>query len=113
MLLIWRGAGPVVLIIGILVCLFTNIITSRVFEESNYFQNHLWAQVAALVITGLTCWVFGKYLHSRPSQLVIDEATGQEVELKPAHDFMFIKIEYWGVIYLIAAVVLVLVKFPG
>lgn len=110
-MLIWRGAGPVVFIIGILVCLFTNIVTSRVFEESNYFQNHLWAQVAALVITGVTCWFLGRFMHTRPSQLVIDETTGQEVELKPTHDFMFIKVEYWGVIYLVAALVLLVVNF--
>jgi hypothetical protein len=111
MLIMWTGAGPVVFMIGIVVCLFTNIITSRVFEESNYFQKHLWAQVTALVITGVTCWFLGRYMHSRPSQLVIDKTTGQEVEQKPSHDFMFIKVEYWGVIYLVAAVVLVVVSF--
>ena len=109
MLIIWRGSGGLVIIAGILVCLVTNIVTSKAFDESNYFQAHLWPKLAALGITGLMCWFLGRYLHSRPPQLVLDETTGEEVELKPRHDFMFIKIEYWGVIYiLIAFVVLVM-----
>lgn len=103
MLIIWRGAGGLVIIAGILVCLITNIVTSKMFDESNYFQSHLWPKVAALGITGLGCWFAGRYLHSRPAQLVIDETTGQEVELKPRHDLMFIKMEYWGVLYLVIA----------
>ena len=110
MVFIWRGAGGFVIIAGILVCLFTNIVTSKMFDESNYFQGHLWPKLAALAITGLLCWFGGRYLHSRPSQLVLDETTGEQAEAKPIHDFMFIKMEYWGVIYGVIAMVLLVMN---
>ena len=59
MILIWRGFGALALFFPIIVCLVINIVTSKVFDETNYFQTHLWPKVAALVITGLCCGVLG------------------------------------------------------
>jgi hypothetical protein len=36
----------------------------------------------------------------------LSQATGQEIHLKPRHELMFIKMEYWGLIF--AAIGLVL-----
>lgn len=110
MLIIWRGAGAMVLLIGIVACLFTNIVTSRVFEENNYFQSHLWPKLAALGITAVSCWFLGRYLNSRPPQIVTDEATGQEIEVKPQHELMFIKMEYWGLVFAFIGLVLLVTQ---
>ena len=96
MLIIWRGAGPAVFIIVILAALLTNIVTSRLFDESNYPQTHSWAQTLAFSLAGTGCWFLGRFLHSRPGQVVINKATGFEVTLKPEHSFFFIKLEYFG-----------------
>lgn len=98
---IWQGAGAVVLIIAILAALLTNIVTSRVFDENNYFQTHSWAQAVALWLSGAGCWFLGRYLHGRPGQIVIDKATGVAVTVKPVHSMFFIKLEYWGPILLV------------
>lgn len=108
MIFIWRGAGGVMILIGIIACLVINIVTSKIYDESNYFQTHLWPKLAALWVTGLCCFFLGRYLNSRPPRLLIDPATGQQVELKPIHDFMFIKLEYWGIILDVLGVVLLL-----
>lgn len=109
----FNGVGGIVIIVPIVVALFVNIVTSAVFNEDNYFQAYLWPKLAALGIIGVFFWVLGRYLHSRPDQLVIDQTTGQEVEQKPCHDFMYIKIEYWGVISILIAIVLVIMRLAG
>ena len=110
MIVIWRGAGPVVLIVGIVVCLVTNIVTSKMFDENNYFQAHLWPKLTALVITGVCCWFVGRYLHRQPPRLVTDRATGQQIEETPNHHLMFIKIEYWGVILVVIALAILTIN---
>ncbi len=110
MIVVWRGAGAVVFIIAIIVCLVINIVTSKVFDESNYFQAHLWPKIAALWITGVSSFFLGRYANSRPPRLVIDKTTGQEIAQKPIHDFMFIKLEYWGLIFVVIGIVLLLIN---
>jgi hypothetical protein len=113
MIVIWKGLGGLALGIGLLVCLITNIVTSKIFDENNYFQGHLWPKLAALVITGAFCWFLGRYLHSRPPRLVTDPATGQQIEVKPHHHLMFIKLEYWGLIFVGIALAILLVNLAG
>ncbi|HXQ36095.1 MAG TPA: hypothetical protein VN843_18920, partial [Anaerolineales bacterium] len=109
MIIFGRGIGFVVLLIAILACLITNIVTSKAFDETNYFQAHLWPKVGALWLTGVCCYFLGRYVHGQPPKLVIDERTGQEIEQKPVHDLMMIKVEYWGFIFVGIGVVLILV----
>lgn len=87
------------IIIGILACLLMNIITSALFNQNDYFQVFLWPKLAALGITGVSCWFLGRYLNGKPGRVMIDKATGQEVYEKPNHHLMFIKLEYWGLIF--------------
>jgi len=109
MIMIWRGLGAFALIIAILACLVVNIVTSKVFDETNYFQAHLWPKVVALVISGVGCYFLGRYANSRPPKIVYDQRTGEQFERKPVHDLMFIKLEYWGFIFVgIGLVLLVL-----
>src|ERR1700694_119198 len=110
MLIIWRGAGAVVFILGILAALVTNIVTSRVFDENNYFQTHP-SQAVALWLTGTVCWFLGRFLHSRPGQVVIDKDTGLAVTVRPEHSLFFIKLEYWGpILFVIGLCVLLFAR---
>lgn len=110
MIIIWRGLGGLAFIIGIVVCLVTNIVTSRTFDENNYFQGHLWPKLVALLITGACCWFLGRYLHRQPPRLVMDRATGQQAEVKPNHHLMFIKLEYWGVIFMVVGLAILVIN---
>ena len=99
MIVIWRGAGGAVIIIGIVVCLLLNIVTSAVYHQNDYFSAHLWPKVAALWITGASCWFLGRYLNGRPPRVVMNRETGREDLVKPNHHLMFVKLEYWGPIF--------------
>ena len=100
MIIIWRGAGAAVLLFGIIAAVIVNVITSSAFDQNNYFSTHSWSQAVALWGAGGASWLAGKYLNSRPTREIIDAATGERVILKPNHHLMFIKMEYWGPIYL-------------
>jgi len=104
MLIIWRGAGAIVLLFGIISALLMNVVTSLVFNQDNYFADHAWAQGFSLWIAGAVSWFTGRYLNSRPGKVLIDKATGQEVTLKPNHSLFFIKIEYWGPILFVIGI---------
>src|SRR5258706_10350622 len=99
MIVFWKGAGGLVLIFGIAAALLTNIITSSVFNENNYFARHAWAQAMSLWIAGTACWFLGRRLNNRPGRIMIDKGTGQELTIQPNHHLMFIKMEYWGPIF--------------
>jgi len=113
MIILWRGMGGMAIIIPIIVCLIINIVTSKIYDESNYFQAHLWPKVAALWITGVCVFVLGWYLNGRPPRLVIDETTGQQAEVKPDHHLMFVKLQYWGVIFAGIGLVLLLINLAS
>ena len=113
MIIVGQGAGGLVIFIPILACLLMNIITSAVFHQDNYFQAYLWPKLAALWITGVSCWFLGRYFNGKPGQTVIDKVTGQEVYEKPYHHLMFIKMEYWGVIFFAIGLVLLVARLVG
>lgn len=96
MIIIFRGAGGLVLLFGILAALGMNIVTSTWFDQPNYFQSHSWAQALSLWLAGAACWFMGRYLHSRPGRVLVDKVTGEEVIQRPTHSLFFIKLEYWA-----------------
>jgi hypothetical protein len=108
MIVIWRGAGAAVMLFGIIAAVVMNVITSSAFNQNNYFATHSWAQAGALWGAGAASWLAGKYLNSRPGREVIDEVSGERVIQKPNHHLMFIKMEYWGPIYLVIGLVVLI-----
>ena len=109
MIIIWRGAGGLVIIFGIASALLTNIFASEIFRQDNYFAGHSWIQALCLWIAGAASWFVGRYLNTRPGKPVIDKQTGQRVIEKPNHHLMFIKMEYWGPIYFAIGMVVMIV----
>jgi hypothetical protein len=108
MIVIWRGAGPLVLLFGIISAVVLNVVTSSAFHQDNYFASHSWSQAVALWTAGVASWFAGKYLNGQPGKEIIDSQTGQRIIQRPNHHLMFIKVEYWGPIYfVIGAVVLI------
>jgi hypothetical protein len=109
MIIFWHGSGGLVIVFGVLAALITNIVTSKIFNETNYFQTHSWAQAVALWLAGVGCWFVGRTLNGRPGRTEIDETTGAEVTLKPNHSLLLIKLEYWGpILFVIGCLVLLL-----
>ncbi|MCT4605810.1 MAG: hypothetical protein N4A64_06855 [Marinisporobacter sp.] len=108
-MLIWRGYGilvPIILIGGL-------FLSSLVMKFLSMFipldgASKIW-QVALLTITsmigmtlpGLICIKMGKSLNNKEGKIYIDEETGERISIKPRHTFFFIKMEKWGIIYIV------------
>ncbi|HJZ83146.1 MAG TPA: hypothetical protein VKD91_22450 [Pyrinomonadaceae bacterium] len=109
MIIIWRGAGGLVIIFGIISAVLANVFASSFSYEDSYFAHHAWLQALTLGLAGTLSWATGRVLNSRPGGPVTDPQTGQTMIQAPNHHLMFIKMEYWGPIYLaIAVLVLIL-----
>ena len=99
MIVIWRGAGGLVIIFGIISAVLGNVVASAFSNQNDYFARHAWLQAGALWFAGVTSWFAGRYFNTRPGKGVVNRQTGETVIEKPNHHLMFIKMEYWGLIY--------------
>ena len=104
MIIIWRGLGGLVILIGIVAAVAANVVASSINYDSNYFAHHAWLQALTLGVAGVLSWITGRYVNSRPGRPVTNSQTGQTVIEKPYHHLMFIKMEYWGLIYFAAGI---------
>lgn len=54
----------------------------------------------AFLLSGWANWYLGNKWNNAPGRIVIDEASGERIELKPRHTFFWIKMQYWGTVLL-------------
>jgi hypothetical protein len=114
MIEVHRGAGMLVPIFGILAALFMNIVTIKMFGDF-YYQEHSWPKVMVLLLAGASCLVSGVLLKKRrlrnalKEQAYIDslspkfEAVKQLAFSGPRDHLMFIPLQYWSIVYFVAA----------
>lgn len=58
-----------------------------------------WLVGSAWMSSGLVCWILGKFLNSRKPRITMDPETGQEVAVRRSHTFMFMEMQWTGVLY--------------
>ena len=85
-MLIWSGWG-------ILVPLFMALalILAIPFDGEATKYGLAFSQFAAAI----AIWFVGRRLNSKPGRMMVDQQTGETVELKSKHSLFFIKMEYW------------------
>lgn len=54
-----------------------------------------------LILTGIVSGILGYFLRRRPERTFVDKATGEEVTFRPSHSLFFIPMVYWGPIFII------------
>jgi hypothetical protein len=90
-MVVWSGKGFFsVLVLVISFILLVSIVPK---EQANY------ALVLSLFIAGAFSWFMGKKWNDQEGRTMIDKATGQEIMLKPNHSLFWIKLQYWGIIF--------------
>ena len=86
-MLIWRGWGILVPLISVLALLLAVPFSGEAAKYGLAFSQ----AVAAIAI-----WFVGKSLNGKPGRIMVDQETGETVELKSKHSFFFINMEYWA-----------------
>ena len=97
-MLIWSGWGILVPLIMALALLL-----AVPFEGDATKYGLAFSQAVAAV----AIWVAGKKLNGKPGRIMVDQETGETVELKTKHSLFFIKMEYWA--FVVAAIAVVFV----
>jgi hypothetical protein len=105
-MLIWRGWGIVVA--GIVIVAFVLGVLAASALHLGRNESSLLAAVS-LIPAGIATWYVGKRMNRTARKELIDPATGQTVVVNNPHDFFFIKVEWWGPIITIGAILLVII----
>lgn len=119
MFVVYRGLGMLAPAFGLLFALLINILTFRMFGA--YYEDSKWPKVTVLVMAGLACLVVGTLIKAKRKreahleQETIKALPGSETIKKikysgPRDHLMFIPLQYWSVIYFVAAIVYVSVS---
>ncbi len=90
-MIVWSGKG----FLSVLVLVVSLFVLVSVFpkEQGDY------AFILAFFAAGAFSWFMGKKWNEEEARTVIDKATGQEIILKPNHSLFWIKLQYWGIIF--------------
>lgn len=94
-MVVWTGRG----IFGILVFAFSFMIWTELYPKGTEDSGVLIASILA----GIFCWFLGNKWNNVEPKIVIDEKTGEKIAIKENHSIFWIKMQYWGVIFLLLA----------
>lgn len=93
--IIWQGRGYLVPLIVLLLLALTEAAMRALFQDPGYSEGHGWAVLVGLSLSAAVIWQLAIRLDARPGRVVTDEATGQQMELKPRHALFFIPLRRW------------------
>ena len=68
-----------------------------------------YAFILSFLIAAAFSWFFGKKWNT--SVVGVDEVTGQQVTYKPNHSIFWIPMQYWGIIFGVIAIVILVQQF--
>jgi hypothetical protein len=64
-----------------------------------------------LFLAGILLYLLGTRVDSGTGRLIIDPVTGCEMRDDPNHSFLFLKVEHWGMLCMLMAVVTLALDF--
>jgi hypothetical protein len=70
----------------------------------------IWPVLLGMALAGLFLFAWGRYLNNRPAQRVIERATGRDMLARPNHSMYGVKVEYWGIVSLTGAALLLCLR---
>lgn len=101
MILIHRGKGAaVVLLGGVLAALSMNIVTNALFDN-DYYAEHIWPKFGTLWLAGLLYSAAGALLRKYPTKIRDKDWVAGE----SADHFFFIPVIFWGPIFFVLGAV--------
>ena len=102
-MIVWSGKG----ILSVLVLIVTLLLLIMILPRE---QGNLAFMIGFFVAAAFS-WFMGKKWNEEEGRTVIDKATGQEIEIKPNHSLFWIKMQYWGIIFGIFGMIILIQQF--
>lgn len=103
-MIVWSGRG----ILSFLALVFAIFISQKIIPVG-YNDVSL---IVSLLLAALFSVIMGKKWNSE-IKTVIDKDSGKEIQLQTKHSLFWIKMEYWGFIYGVFAVILLVIKLKA
>jgi glucan phosphoethanolaminetransferase (alkaline phosphatase superfamily) len=97
-MIVWTGKGFLSILILILTLIFCTTIIPTTHAD--------YAFIIALYTAGFFSYIFGIKWNSKTIKTLIDKETGREVNLKNHHSLFWIKMEYWGIIFIALGIII-------
>lgn len=102
-MLVWSGKG----ILSVLV-LIAGVVVFGIILPKEQFDYVL---IISLFSAAAFSWFMGKKWNGEEGQIFIDKASGQEVAVRPNHSLFWIKMQYWGIIFSVFALIILVQQF--
>ena len=96
-MLIWKGWGLLALLVPA-VCSWTAAYMTGLLYGADYYTSNEWAMPTVIGASSILVSYIGHKLNNRPSRVVVDIETNEQLELKSIHSFFWIPLQYWGII---------------
>lgn len=105
-MIIWRGYGILVLIIGILGYVGGKIGAESIWGSplpSNYRPG---TELVSMLVAGALVYGLHLFLEAKNQpRILLDQASGQQVQLKRKDDLFYIPVKFWALIFAVLGVV--------
>jgi hypothetical protein len=99
-MLFWKGKGILsVLILLSVIFIFYKILPVD-YEDFSFVFGFFGA--------GFFSWYFGRKWNHEHGRIMTDKETGKEIELKKDHSLFWIKMQYWGIIFTVIGLVILI-----
>lgn len=96
-MIVWSGRGilSALVLIVTLICLI--LVLPSELSDIGF--------MISLFVAAAFSWFMGRKWNEEEGQVVIDKASGKEFLIKPNHSLFWIKMQYWGIIFALMGVV--------
>lgn len=94
-MIIWQGLGFLVVVILVA----ATLIVTALFEQPAMLGYREFENGVAFFLAALLTLFLGLYLKGRKTRTLIDEASGERVEIRPRHTLFFIPVLFWSAIF--------------
>lgn len=112
-MLIWRGWGVLAAVFGFGGLVVMQLLLDSVGGSGTYQENsNLWGGLGLLIGGVLTGWL-GVRWNRGEARVLVDEETGERVEVKAEHSLLWIKMEYWGGMFVAGGAVMMVIGLVG
>lgn len=111
-MVIWSGWGILVVLIPFLALAALQLGADSLVGAGTYRQHNGWLAPVVLVASALAIWLLGRRLNGQSGRVLIDEATGERVIMRPRHSLFWIRMEYWAAVLALGAIWMAVAR-PG
>jgi hypothetical protein len=112
-MIIWRGYGAVAIGVVFASSLVANLIANLI-RGPRYWETHGWPIAVSFCVDAVVLWLIDVALARRIPQTTIDKATGERTVGNKRHEFFFLRLRWWSLIFAGLAMLVLLTGWaPG